>query len=166
MSKSTAMFPSFARPMQAHEADQVDALLRAAFDGAEEAALVARLRKQGAIAGEVVLPLGDEVIGYYALAQMVAPKGWLCLAPVAIRPDWQRKKHGKRMIGQLVAWAEAAGPTLVVLGQPAFYEAAGFSSAAAQNLKTPYDAAFTLLAASAEGAPQETLVYPPAFGGN
>lgn len=165
MNTDIPLFPSFARPMQAHEADQVEALLRKAFDGAQEAVLVTRLRQQGAIAGEVVLPLGDEIIGYYALSAMVQPEGWLCLAPVAIRPDWQGKKHGKRMIGQLVAWAEAAGQTLVVLGQPAFYEAAGFSSAAAQNLTTPYAAEFTLLAASGESAPHETLIYPPAFQG-
>jgi len=157
--------PDFMRELKRGEEDEVSALLTAAFGQKDEAKLVDNLRKSRAIAGEMVLPSSEGIVGYAALSNMISPKGWLCLAPVAIRPDWQRKKHGKRMIGQLVAWAEAAGQTLVVLGQPAFYEAAGFSSAAAQNLKTPYDAAFTLLAASAEGAPQETLIYPPAFGG-
>lgn len=161
---STAVFPSFLRPMKPADAAPVDALLRAAFGGSEEADLVAKLRKAGAMAGEMVLPLGDAPIGYYALSQMVAPKGWLCLAPVAIRPDWQRKNHGKRMIGQLVAWAEGAQQPVVVLGQPAFYERAGFSRAKAANLVTPYQAEFTLLAGH-EGAPEATLVYPDAFDG-
>ena len=161
---NTPIFPSFLRPMKPEEAAQVDALLRAAFGGSDEAELVAKLRHAGAMVGEMVLPLGEAVIGYYALSKMVAPQGWLCLAPVAIRPDWQGMNHGKRMIGQLVAWAEGAQKPVVVLGQPAFYARAGFSATKAANLVTPYPKDFTLLAGH-DGAPAVELVYPKAFDG-
>ena len=161
---NTPIFPSFTRPMRADETAQVDALLREAFGGPEEAELVVKLRKAGIMAGEMVLPLGDEVIGYYALSQMAAPKGWLCLAPVAIAPEWQCKNHGKRLISQLVAWAQSTKQPVVVLGQVAFYEAAGFSQAAASKLQSPYPIENTMLAGHA-GTPEAQLVYPKAFDG-
>ena len=96
--------PEFARDMKRGEEAQVDALLRAAFGGPEEAELVAKLRKARLIAGEQVMPMGGRIVGYYALSNMVKPKGWLCLAPVAIAPDVQRRGYGKRMIGMLTEW--------------------------------------------------------------
>ena len=159
---NTAVFPSFLRPMHADETSKVDTLLRIAFEGPSEAELVTKLREAGEMAGEMVLPLGDDLIGYYALSRMVLPKEWLCLAPVAIRPDWQRKNHGKRMIGQLVAWAEGSGQSVVVLGQPDFYEHTGFSRERAAHLVTPYPNAYTMLAGG-EGIPEAKLVYPKAF---
>jgi len=161
---TTPLFPSFVRPMKPDETAQVDAVLREAFGGPDEVELVGKLRKSGAMAGEMVLPLGEDIIGYYALSQMVAPKGWLCLAPVAIRPDWQGKNHGKRMIGQLVAWAEGAGQPVVVLGQPEFYERTGFSHARAAKLQSPYPVEHTLLA-GVDSTPEAKLVYPKAFDG-
>ena len=71
---NTAVFPSFLRPMRADETSKVDTLLRIAFEGPSEAELVIKLREAGEMAGEMVLPLGDELIGYYALSRMVLPK--------------------------------------------------------------------------------------------
>ncbi len=164
MNTDPPIFPSFLRPMRADETEQVDALLRGAFGGPKEAELVVKLRKSGVMAGEMVLPLGDGVIGYYALSKMVEPKGWLCLAPVAIAPEWQGKNHGKRMISQLVAWAESTKQPVVVLGQVAFYEAAGFSQAQASQLQSPYPVEHTMLAGH-DGTPAAKLTYPKAFEG-
>ncbi|WP_299349244.1 GNAT family N-acetyltransferase, partial [uncultured Maritalea sp.] len=100
--------------------------------------MVERLRKAGAIAGEMVLPAGGALAGYYALSYMVAPKGWLCLAPVAVAPDWQARGLGKRMMGQLAAWAEATRAEIVVLGRADLYESVGFSRAKAARFETPY----------------------------
>ena len=83
----TPAFPGFTRPMQPGEEDAVRDLLDAAFGGRDESRLVDALRKSGDMAGEMVLPMGERVIGYYALSPFRAPKGWLCLAPVAIAPE-------------------------------------------------------------------------------
>ncbi|WP_417525942.1 GNAT family N-acetyltransferase [Marinovum sp.] len=159
--------PGFLRAMKPGEEPSVDALLRAAFGGEDEVRLVAKLRKAGVMAGESVLP-GPEgsngPVGYFALSQMRQPKGWLCLAPVAIHPDWQRRGQGRRMIRMLTGWAEAAGQTIVVLGEPDFYESCGFSRARAAGLTSPYPTDHTLLLAPGGGVPRETLVYPAAFG--
>jgi len=151
--------------MKPGEEGKVDALLRAAFVGPEEAELVRKLRKTKAIAGEQVLPMGDEIVGYYALSAMKAPKDWLALAPVAIAPNHQRQGLGRRMIGQLGEWARITKTPVVVLGAPEFYSRCGFSSAAAASLASTYPADHLLLAGHEGAPPQVALVYPSAFDG-
>ena len=152
----------FTRPLQRGEEDAVDALLRAAFDTHAEAQLVRKLRKAKAIAGEMVMPVGDAIMGYYALSYLTAPKGWLALAPVAIAPDVQRMRKGKRMMGILSEWARISGTPVVVLGNPDFFEKAGFDRAKAAHLSAPYPNTH-LMMAGVEGAPEAILTYPPAF---
>ena len=154
--------PEFARDMRHGEEPAVDAWLADAFQGTAESRLVAALRKNRAIAGETVLPMGDRIIGYYALCYMVAPKGWLCLAPVAIAPAFQRRGYGKRMLGVLTEWARLTKTPIIVVGDPTFYQRVGFSSAAAQDLQSPYPIAQTLLA-GVSGTPVASLTYPKAF---
>lgn len=156
--------PEFARDMKHGEEGQVDELLRAAFGGAAEAELVVKLRKGRLIAGEQVLPMGDRIIGYYALSHMLGPKGWLCLAPVAIAPDMQRRGYGKRMIGMLTEWSRITQTPIVVLGDPAFYERTGFTREAARHLVSPYLLDHTMVC-GLTGAPAQTLVYAKAFDG-
>lgn len=157
-------FPGFIRAATAADLPAIDVLLAQAFGGTAELALVHALRRAGQMRGEQVIPLDDGLIGYYALSAMVAPQGWLCLAPVAIAPDWQRRGHGRRMVAQLAAWADRTKTPVVVLGPPAFYAAAGFSGAAAARLTSPYPLDHTLLAGSGAQAPQAALRYPVAFG--
>ena len=156
-------FPDHAREMRRGEENAVDALLRAAFETGAEADLVRDLRKSGQIAGETVLPMGDRIVGYYALSKMVAPKKWLCLSPVAVAPDVQGRRYGTRMMGMLTEWARLSKSTVVVLGSVPFYERAGFSAARAAQLTTPYPISHTMLAGEGTNAPNETLVYPQPF---
>ena len=154
--------PEFMREMKRGEEDAVDDLLVAAFEGAAEAQLVHALRKSKAIAGEMVLPMQGEVIGYAALSTMIAPKGWLALAPVAIAPAHSGRGFGKRLVGMIAQWAQMSGQTVVVLGDPALYESCGC---------TPLSRAFTahypldhLLTVGPTQAKQKELIYPKAFG--
>lgn len=155
--------PQFAREMRRGEEAQVDALLRDAFGSSEEVTLVHALRKAGDIAGEQVLPMDGQIVGYYALSKMVQPSGWLCLAPVAIAPELQRQGHGRRMVGLLTEWARLTKIPIVVLGNPELYGQAGFSFENAQNLTSPYPIEFTGVAGLDRPA-NGRLVYPKAFG--
>lgn len=155
--------PDFSRELRRGEEDEVDALLRAAFDGAAEAELVRDLRKTDAMAGESVATWDGRIAGYYALSHMVAPKGWLCLAPVAVSPDRQGSGLGRRMMGMLSEWARLSETYVVVLGQVAFYERAGFSQARAQGLTSPYPLAHTMIAGPGADVPVAALQYPKAF---
>lgn len=154
----------FVREMQRGEEPAVEALLTRAFDGSEEARLVEALRRAGAMAGEMVVPGEDGPVGYYALSWMQAPKGWLCLAPVAVDPARQGQGIGRRMVGQLSEWARLSQQVIVVLGDVPFYERAGFSQARAARLNSPYPVEHTLLAGPGEDVPEARLIYPRAFG--
>ncbi len=176
--------PDFGREMRAGEADEVDALLRAAFGGPEEAELVRALRAEGAMVVELVLHWTGRIGAYAAISRMVAPAGWGCLAPVAVRPEWQRgalwdgdrptghRGHwqlGTRLVRGLVEGltAQRGRPgipdTLVVLGEPAFYERCGFSQARAARLGSPYPASHMMVARPGDDVPEATLAYPVAF---
>ena len=157
------IWPDHARDLRRGEEPKVDALLRAAFPDPSEANLVHALRKSGDIAGEIVLPMGDQIIGYYALSKMQSPKGWLCLAPVAIAPDMQGRNFGLRMMGMLCEWAKRSNQTIVVLGAPAFYEKAGFSTKRAKNLTSPYPISHTMITGPGDDAPQHALTYAKPF---
>ncbi|WP_417278159.1 GNAT family N-acetyltransferase [Celeribacter sp.] len=154
--------PDFMRDMKRGEEPAVADLLTAAFGQKNEAQLVETLRKSRAIAGEMVLPMAGEVIGYAALSKMTAPKGWLCLAPVAIRPDLQSRGYGRRLVGMITQWAELSGQTLVVLGDPAFYSRCGFKPIP-EGFTSPYPLDHTLTAGPAKSKTKE-LIYPKAFG--
>lgn len=114
---------------------------------------------------------------------MREPKGWACLAPLAVLPRFQsgagaparmtghsRFRFGSRLAAEIALLARGpADPRLpravVVLGSVPFYERAGFSAARARNLRSPYPIARTLLAAPGENAPEADLCYPLAFEG-
>ncbi|WP_299847888.1 GNAT family N-acetyltransferase [uncultured Roseovarius sp.] len=156
--------PDFCREMRRGEEAAVSDLLRAAFGGEDEVRLVETLRKKQQIAGEMVLPWQDfGIAGYYALSGFVQPKGWLCLAPVAIHPELQGQGNGKRMLGLLTEWARISCRYIVVLGEPDFYSKCGFNLAQAAQLTSPYPITHTLLAGPGSDVPKETLIYPKAF---
>lgn len=173
-------YPGTLRPAEAGDYPEIDTVLRAAFGGTEEAFLIERLRFDGAVWHEFVMDHEGHVAGYYALTRMIAPRGWACLAPVAVRPEWQRGalaridngapwQIGTEMMRALVDRvenrAEGLPETVVVLGEPAFYGRTGFSLERASRLRSPYPIAHTLIARAGTDSPDETLVYPAAFGG-
>lgn len=180
--------PDVERSARPEDVAGIDALLAAAFEGRAEADLVRRLRADGDIWLELVLPRDGVIAAYLALSRMAGPKGWACLAPLAVLPRFQNAAPapegaqrrsgglGTRLVSGLVASMDSAWrgervpevpgdlpETLVVLGKPAFYERAGFSSARARRLTSPYPIAYTLVARPGDDAPEATLVYPPAF---
>jgi putative acetyltransferase len=174
--------------MRPSDADEVDALLRAAFPGPEEARLVRDLRADGAMFAEQVMRWQDRIGAYAGISRMIAPEGWFALAPVAVLPDWQGGvlgrdrpgmqhyyRFGTRIVQQtaslfiefphMIRGMRGTGltPTLVVLGKPSFYARCGLSSERAARLTSPYPIRNTLIARAGDDAPEETLVYPPAF---
>ncbi|MEQ8988064.1 MAG: N-acetyltransferase [Marinovum algicola] len=155
--------PGFTRPMWPGEERDVARLLDEAFGGTDESRLVKALRDSGDIAGEMVLPMGERIVGYYALSQFRAPQGWLCLAPLAVAPDLQGHSFSRRMIRQLTEWAKLTGQYVVVMGQVELYEKFGFRKDRAAHLTSPYPIEHTLLAGPGEDAPKATLRYPKPF---
>lgn len=171
--------PDTIRDMRPEGIAEVDALTRAAFGGEDEVALLHALRRDGDMAAELVVPWQGHILAHCALSRMVAPKRWLCLAPVSVLSEAQRGalvpagsdkrpwQVGRRLVEGVVSAVMTpgfpmAGP-VVVLGQPEFYERCGFSRERARNLTSPYPICHTMLAGAGEHAPSATLVYPSAF---
>ncbi|WP_417249406.1 GNAT family N-acetyltransferase [Celeribacter sp.] len=120
--------PEFMREMKRGEEAAVDALLDSAYGNDRARRMVDDLRKSRLIAGEMVLPMQGEVIGYAALTTIETPKGWLALAPVAILPDVQGRGYGRRLVGMITEWARLSQRRLISIGNPAFCESCGFTS--------------------------------------
>jgi putative acetyltransferase len=157
------MKPEYVRGFRDTDAEAVEALLLAAFGGPGEAGLVRALRASGALAVELVLPWEGRIIAHVGLSRMVAPDGWLCLAPLAVAEAWRGRRLGVRMAKAAVSLA--VGRTVVVLGEPAFYARAGFSVARAAGLVSPYGSSQTLIARPGDDMPEGELIYPAAFAG-
>lgn len=158
------MEPSFTREARDTDHAAIDRLLVTAFAGAQEAQLVRGLRAERALSREIVMPWGEEMAGYLAVSRFVAPEGWLCLAPVAIHPDWQRSGRGQFMVEAVVEeFCKKLGRMMVVVGDGKFYRRCGFLATRAARLTSPYGTENTLLAGPDMSIPTETLIYPDAF---
>ena len=114
------------------EAAIVD-VIRRAFEGkafAEEndATLVDRLRDAGGLVLSLVATQGKEIVGQVALSPArVGDDKYLCVGPLAVVPDLQRKGIGSALMGHALGVAQAYGRDGVVLqGDLNYYQRFGF----------------------------------------
>ncbi|MCX5280275.1 N-acetyltransferase [Streptomyces sp. NBC_01281] len=156
------------------DATAVHALTAAAFGRAEEADLVDALRADpdAWLPGlSYVAEAPDGTVAAYALITRChvddAPAA--ALAPVAVRPDLQRRGAGSAVVRAVLDAARARGERLVlVLGHPGYYPRFGFGPAATYGIRPGFDVPSEHLMALVLGgswpvAPG-TIRYPAAFG--
>lgn len=155
------------------DAAAIDALLRAAFGGPGEAVLVERLRAAGALPLALVAvdAVGD-VVGHVAFSPLPIATGAgtvdaLALAPLAVRPDRQRRGVGTLLVRAALDRLRTAGaPLVVVLGDPAYYGRFGFRAEAAAGIRCPYSGP-ALQALALDGSDPSGIAgvatYHPAF---
>lgn len=113
--------------------DAIDALLRDAFGGDDEARLVRRLREDGDLSLSLVADAAGAVLGHVALSPLEAAAPAHALAPLAVAPKAQRLGIGAALVHQAVTWADTA--SVVVVGAPGYYGPLGFRPA---DLSSPY----------------------------
>lgn len=128
------------------EADHgaVRELLLEAFGQPQEADLVEALRGGNAFLPELslVAVAGDAVVGQILFTRLhVRGEGrWpgLALAPMAVRPAYQRLGIGGELVRAGLAAARGRGETfVVVLGHPDYYPRFGFRLAAGFSIRAP-----------------------------
>lgn len=165
------------QPARPADYQEIDALLTGAFGQTDEARLVRQLRADGDMWLELVARNEGVIAGYVALSRMQSPGGWACLGPLAVHPRFRNGatapspdqrdafRIGTPLVRECVdaLGTEGQPTTLVVLGEPGFYERAGFSRERARNLTTPYPSSHTLIARAGNDVPDEIVVYPRAF---
>ena len=161
------------RPARPDDRRDIHAIIRAAFETAAEADLVDVLRDGGHALVELVAESDAGLVGHI-LFTALALKGdqdvlaGAALAPIAVRPDHQRRGVGGRLIAAGVDACRALElAAIVVLGHPAYYPRHGFSAAAARQLHDPFNAGEAFMALElrpgALSVPRRP-VYAPAFG--
>ena len=120
------------RPEQPGDAAVVSAVHIEAFGRPTEARIVERLRQAPGLYLGLVATDGDQIVGHI-LFTPVTLRGdrssdlVLALAPMAVRPAWQRRGIGGALVrAGLQACRDAGHDVVLVVGHPAFYPRFGF----------------------------------------
>ncbi len=108
---------------------KASALLRQAFPGSTgEVQLFEKLHKNGKIMHEWVCIHTSRVIAYIAFTNAYngSEVCGLHLAPMAVKPDFQKQGVGSELLRFALRQAAVKKETLFVLGHPIFYQKFGF----------------------------------------
>lgn len=135
------------RPEQPDDVAAVRTLVHDAFAGTDhsagsaEVAIVDGLRADGDVLPELtfVAELHGEVVGSVVCSRATMGEGpSVGLGPLAVRPDHQGQGIGSALVAAVVATAEQqAVPAVVLLGDPDYYGAFGFETAAEHGIGSP-----------------------------
>ncbi|AXS39121.1 N-acetyltransferase [Breoghania sp. L-A4] len=128
------------RAPSADEHAAIATLLTAAFQGPDEARLVDLLRRSGAMLLERVAVDGAALLGHIAFSRVTVTDGddtvrIAALAPLAVRPDLQRRGIGSALVRDGLKELRTRGEDLaVVVGDTAYYPRFGFSTELARQV--------------------------------
>jgi putative acetyltransferase len=153
----------------------IRALVTAAM-GPAEAELIERIRaSEQFVPGLALVAARHETLLGYALfshVDLVSETGStvLALAPLCVRPEWQRGGIGTRLVTVGLECAdELEEPLVTVLGDPAYYGRFGFEPAHRFGIEPPAGMpveAYSVKPLSAYRPDMRgRVVYPPAFDG-
>ncbi|MEV8427785.1 GNAT family N-acetyltransferase [Streptomyces chartreusis] len=145
----------------------------AAFPTSEEADLVDALREDPSwIEGLSFVSTDDDgrPVGFALLTRChIGDVPALCLAPCAVRPEWQRAGAGSAAVRAALAAARDLGEHhVVVLGHSAYYPRFGFTRASAHGIgltiDVPDEALMALALDAGHPLPGGTVRYAAPFG--
>ncbi|MCT4781293.1 MULTISPECIES: GNAT family N-acetyltransferase [Exiguobacterium] len=116
---------------------------QAAFGQAAEANLVEALREDEESFphySRVAVTDTGEIVGHVLLSRIyIEDIPSLALAPVGVKPVWQRKGIGSELIRQVIEEAREAGELhIVVLGHDSYYPQFGFERAVDYGIEAPF----------------------------
>ena len=161
------------RPEGPSDEAAVQILLREAFGGPVEAALVDRLRSEGnLVLALVAVEAPDMIVGYLGFPRLrletaEGTRPAVALAPLAVASPYQGRGIGAALVraglDRLIARREEI---VFVLGDPAVYGRFGFSAEDARGFASPYAGPHFMARRLAAAAPRRgRLRYPAAFEG-
>jgi putative acetyltransferase len=115
-----------------------------AFGTPEEAVLVDRLRADGLVLASLVACEDGAVDGHILFSALAIETAGrtirgAALAPMAVRPERQRRGIGSALVRRGLEACRARGvEAVVVLGHPSYYPRFGFSADTARRLEAPF----------------------------
>jgi putative acetyltransferase len=151
----------------------IRAINEAAFGGSDEADLVDKLRGDAHALISLVAVVESRIVGHIMFSRMWidTPAGLVsavALAPVAVRPEHQRKGIGGLLIQHGLELLRGRGEKIViVVGHHDYYPRFGFSTDKAKLLESPFPSAAFMaleLRAGALAGIHGSVIYPPVFG--
>lgn len=152
------------RDEAAGDAPAVRAVLEEAFGSPLEAGIVDALRADCSDRLSLVAEGDGGIVGHilFTPVEIDAAEGVLRgygLAPMAVRPAWQRRGIGSALIAEGIRRLRDAGvPYVIVLGYPEYYPRFGFERASRHGVRCQWpgvaDEAFMLLVLDPAVAPQ------------
>jgi putative acetyltransferase len=147
-------------------------LHRTVFGGDYEAELVERLDRDGLIIASLVALEAEVVVGHILFSDLAVevegrPILAASLAPLAVRPDFQRRGIGTRLVADGLRTLRDRGRTaVIVLGHPGYYRRFDFSAELARKLAGPFKGesfmALELVGGALDGL-TGSVRYPAAF---
>lgn len=136
------------RAEKKEEFNAIYQLVALAFDQEDESRLIDLLRKDECFIPALALVAvdGDKLVGHilFTKISIVDEKGRshlsLALAPMAVLPDYQRKRIGGQLIRQGLGIAKDLGySSVIVLGHKDYYPKFGFEPAEKWKIRTHYE---------------------------
>ncbi|OYT16305.1 MAG: GNAT family N-acetyltransferase [Bacteroidetes bacterium 4572_77] len=127
--------------------EEVDMLLKVAFERNSIAHLVQKLRESDAFIPELarVARINNQIIGviHYSHIQIIKGKKIahaISMAPLAVLPAYQNLGIGAELIRNSFAKAREKGfDSVIVMGHEEYYPRFGFKLASEYNITCPYD---------------------------
>ena len=164
------------RPENMEDLTAIYRVNQLAFGQEDEAKLVDTLRRSTDFIPELSLVTveEEEVVGHILFSPVtIEAQGGavsaLSLAPMAVRPEFQRRGIGSEMVLRGLEECRRLGHGIViVVGHPAYYPRFGFTSARAKGLEAPFEVpdeafmALELIHGAMDGV-GGTVKYPHAF---
>lgn len=144
------------RRENSNDFNEVNLLIQAAFNNNFEKELVEKIRKNEKHINELSLIAEDinEIAGHILFSEIIIKGdndylGGLALAPLSVKPSYQKQGVGKALIHQGLLLAKALGyKFVVVLGHSDYYTKFNFIKASNFNIKCPFevpDESYTIL---------------------
>ncbi|MBC6310552.1 N-acetyltransferase [Listeria sp. FSL L7-1582] len=154
---------------KAEDAKGIRDVLEASFPTPAEADLVDAIVASKHYLPELALVAKDgaEVIGYSLLSEcFVGEERILVLAPVAVKPEWQSRGIGARLIEAGIAKAKNTNYSCIsVLGHETYYPRFGFELAKNYQIAAPFEVPDVnfMVYSLAEEIPSGVVRYPASF---
>lgn len=158
------------RPEREADRHVIHEIVAAAFGGLSEADLVDALRADGDLVLSLLAEEDGAIVGHVGFSRLrvVSEEGGefaaLSLAPLAVRPDRQRRGIGGALVrAGHEALRERGEHLSIVVGDPAYYTRFGYDRERAVRFASRYQCDALLALAFGPAPDTGTLVYPPAF---
>lgn len=141
------------------------AFLTLAQSSGTEAAIVERLRAEGALILSLVAEAEGELIGHLAAsaARIGTQDGWALIGPLAVLPSLHRQGIGTALMGEALRRLRSSFRGAALVGDPAYYRRFGFRTFPGFGVAgCPPEVVQALPFDGTE--PRGELIHHPAFG--